>query len=327
MLTFLASVGHEYTVDRLLMPDVRELGLDVSVLAYESAFVQTSLPRATYLFTDFERMYPWELRLAARLYSALRAKGCKVLNNPARGMAKYQLLRTLHRAGINRFTTYRADDLPRPARFPVFIRMESDHAAMIHDLIPDAETLARTLARLVAGGLPLRGLLITEYCAEPIAPGLFRRFATFRIGDRFVPEGMVLQKTWAVKHGFSDPANAAYHPMELDFVKENRYLDTVRPAFDLAHLEYGRADIGVVEGQPQIYEINSSPNLKEIDFEKIPESRREAIRLSWGMRLEAFAELDVHRGETGMVEIEDDFLARHRRQRTRPDGIGPAVRP
>jgi hypothetical protein len=273
-------------------------------------------------------MYPWELRLAARLYGVLKQAGCKVLNDPARGMAKYQLLRTLNRAGINRFTTYRADDLPQPARFPVFVRTESDHSNIIHDLIPDADGLDKALKRIVAHGIPLRGLLVTEYCAEPIAPSLFRRYGTFRIGDRFVPEGMVLQKTWAVKHGFSDPANAAYHPMELEFVKENKFVDTVRRAFELAHLEYGRADIGVVEGQPQIYEINSSPNLKEVDFEKIPETRREAINLSWDARLAAFAELDVHRGETGAVSIEEETLARHRRQRTRADGrIGPAFRP
>lgn len=327
MLIFLLSVGHDYTIDRLLMPDVAGSGLEVAALTYEAAFARTSLRRATYVFTDFERMYPWEVRLAGHLHRALRRAGCKVVNDPARAMAKFQLLRALHRAGINRFTTYRGDDFPEPARYPVFIRIESDHSQIIHDLIPDAEGLDKALQRVVAHGIPLRGLLVTEYCAEPIAPGLFRRYGTFRIGDRFIPEGMVLQKNWAVKHGFSDPANAQYHPMELEFVKENKYVDTVRRAFELANLEYGRADIGIVEGQPQIYEINSSPNLKELDLEKLPETRRPAIKLSWDARIEAFTALDTHRGDTGTVAIEDEFLAQHRRLRTGPAGIGPAIRP
>ena len=91
MLIFLVSAGHGYTIDRLRQPDVRERGLDVLARSYESAFVQTALPRSTYLFTDFERMYPWELLLAARLYRASRAQGGRLRLQDCLRMA-----RTLH---------------------------------------------------------------------------------------------------------------------------------------------------------------------------------------------------------------------------------------
>lgn len=49
---------------------------------------------------------------------------------------------------------------------------------------------------------------------------------------------------------------------EHRFVTEHTFAEAMRPVFDLAGIEYGRVDFGVVDGRPQIYEINSNPDLK-----------------------------------------------------------------
>ena len=46
---------------------------------------------------------------------------------------------------------------------------------------------------------------------------------------------------------------------ERHFVEANLYESILRRAFDLAGIDYGRADFSIVDGAPQIYEINTNP--------------------------------------------------------------------
>ena len=41
-----------------------------------------------------------------------------------------------------------------------------------------------------------------------------------------------------------------------------RQAEVARKAFEIANIEYGRADIGIVAGRPQIYEINFNPDVR-----------------------------------------------------------------
>ena len=43
--------------------------------------------------------------------------------------------------------------------------------------------------------------------------------------------------------------------------RENRFSDCIGEAFRIAEIQYGRADFGLVNGRPQVYEINTNPNL------------------------------------------------------------------
>jgi len=53
---------------------------------------------------------------------------------------------------------------------------------------------------------------------------------------------------------------------ELRIVRENPYGSAVAAAFELAGIEYGRADFGLVDSKVQLYEINSNPH----DFHGVP---------------------------------------------------------
>jgi len=47
----------------------------------------------------------------------------------------------------------------------------------------------------------------------------------------------------------------------MEFLRENPHAEWARQVFEMAHIEYGRLDYGVRNGQPQAWEINFTPAL------------------------------------------------------------------
>lgn len=217
------------------------------------------VPRATYIFTDFERLYPRELKAASDLYRRLREAGLRCLNDPALAMSRAELLTVLERRGINPFGVHRADTQPAPRRFPVFIREEMGHVRASPDLYYDQASLERALFDIQRTGIPLRGQLVIELAAEPYIDGLFAKWGTWRIGDHMIVEHVSVDDTWLVKTGDKEKRTDAISADEDDAVFTNRFAAELAPAFDLAHIEYGRADHGRFRGRPVIYEINTNP--------------------------------------------------------------------
>ena len=260
MIVFITTPDNQDTLHPLVAGDYGEALPAIRVAHYDGIFSRTELVRATFVFTDIERMAPWEQRLAAAAYRALRAAGLTCLNDPARVMSRFELLRTLHRAGINPFNVYRADDHPQPARFPVFIRSESDHGP-ISALIDSQSALDRQLLALPAGGTPLRGLLVIEICAEPVMPDVWRKFGTFRIGRDMHVDHAVLEDRWYVKYGKIKDYPDVLFEQERDAIIANHCAPEIERAFDLSGIEYGRADHGTVQGREVIYEINTNPTI------------------------------------------------------------------
>src|SRR5438046_336973 len=104
MLRFITAPRHLYTLEPLIQGTFGANTPPCQVTTYHRMFHATSTSKATHIFTDMERLYEWELILAAELYRSLRDAGVPCLNDPARVMCRYELLRNLHRAGINPFT-------------------------------------------------------------------------------------------------------------------------------------------------------------------------------------------------------------------------------
>src|SRR5438128_2559784 len=131
MLLFVTIHGHSFATHAVRD---RRLGVELptcETVSYDELFRSATTRSAVHVFTGIDQLYDWELVLAADLFRALQRAGLSCLNDPARVMGRYELLANLHSAGINPFTTYRADSLPRPQRFPVFLRREFDHRGPI----------------------------------------------------------------------------------------------------------------------------------------------------------------------------------------------------
>ena len=260
MIFIVTMANHRYTHKSL---EKEEADLELRVISYSELFNYAGArPIATYVFTDFDRLAGLALDRAALLYRELRDQGSTVLNDPALALGRFGLLRALNRAGINMFDAYRVDSLEKPRSWPVFLRVEGDHGAPVSGLIDTEEELNSALESALRDGVPRSMSVIVEYAAEPVRPGLFRKLSAFRIGDRVIGCTCVHDDQWLVKYGKPGIASPELYEEEYDFIASNRFAETLRPVFDIAGVDYGRVDFGLVGGRPQIYEINTNPDIK-----------------------------------------------------------------
>lgn len=269
MILIVTTSEHRSTHDRLQS----ERKIDVRVVSYDEVLKTRKPYRATYVFTDVDRLPAWRARQAALLYRRLAADGIRVLNDPARLASRFGLLRSLNRSGINMFDAYRVDELAEPRRWPVFLRVEGDHKAPVSALLHSPDELEQALEDCLASGHPRSALLIIEYAAEPVRDGLFRKLSVFRVGERLIGYTCTHDDNWLVKYGKTGIAPPELYEEEYGFVAQPPFADLMRRVFDLAGIDYGRVDFGLVAGKPQIYEINTNPHI-DLRPEPSPVARR-----------------------------------------------------
>jgi len=270
---------------------------DIAKLAYTELFAAPRLPHATYIFGNLDVLSWSGLRSAASAYRQLRAQGVRVLNDPARVASRFGLLRQLYLAGLNQFNAYRAEEGVRPQRWPVFLRIEASHGGPISQLLDHWEEVRGAITEAVAAGIPLSTILIVEYAGQPVRPGVFRRLAIYRLGDRSVADTCVHERDWRAKdgEGEADIATPELYEDELRIVRDNPYREAVDKAFDMAGIDYGRADFGLVDGRVQVYEINPTPFV-ELPGDGPSPLRGESNRLSNAKYLDALRQLDSPAG-------------------------------
>lgn len=288
MIVFVSTERHRYTHRGV----IEAAGGTVKSASYEEMFNQEFLPRAAYVFTDMDRLSPRHLGQAARSYRMLREKGLPAYNDPARFLGRYGVLRRLHREGVNDFNAYRADSMEKPTRWPVFLRAEGDHKQPLSGLIDGQEELDQAIAKAIDDGAPVSTLLIVEYAAEEVRPGLYRKLSVFRVGERMVGFTCVHDDQWLVKYGKPAIAPPDLYEEEHRFVADNPFGEEMRRIFELVGLDYGRVDFGIVGGRPQIYEINTNPDVRLDPKSTGVALRDQSNRLFKEKYLEAIAGLD-----------------------------------
>ncbi|MER8695712.1 hypothetical protein NKI77_30785 [Mesorhizobium opportunistum] len=309
MINFVTTRSHGYTVRHL----IRQLG-NARHWSYERLFRQKELRSGTWVFTDHERLSHFEIALAAGVANRLERGGARVLNHPARVLGRHDLLKALHAAGINCFSAWRCESQPRPNAFPVFIRNEFDHLSADFELIADQPALEAALSRMKANGIPLAGKLVIEYAGQEVSPGVWQRFATYRVGDRLIAHHNVVDFRWAAKD-VQDKQRLLAHPMLATFVENERrfvvgnlYEDVLRRAFDLAGIDYGRADFSLVDERPQIFEINTNPahGSHGAIYRETHPGRVETQKLSEDRLYAALRDVDLPAG--GRIGLDDPAL-------------------
>ncbi|MEQ8966854.1 MAG: hypothetical protein RID91_13580 [Azospirillaceae bacterium] len=306
MIVLVTTRAHRYTHYKVAagLPGFR-------LIPYPVLAARRSLPRAAYIFSDFDRLSFWQLELAAHLYRQLRDAGCPVLNDPARALQRVALLRRLHACGINSFAVWPATEWRAVDHFPVFLRTAAAHRGNLTDLIEGPDDLDRAIEDLVAAGQPLADLMIAEYRAEPLDGGVYRKLSVYRVGDRYVATPSVHERHWTVKYGEQGVAGEEAYARDLETVRANPHGAVIARAFEEAGIDYGRADFGIADGRPEIYEINTNPMIAPSTRHPFPD-RLEAFRLSHEAFLAAIAALDP--GVGGRVRVERPaWLAGQRR--------------
>ena len=227
--------------------------------SYWPLFHARSLPVATYILTDFDRLSPWELELAANLYLELKAGGARVLNDPRSFRPRYMLLNHLHAQGLNSVHCWSPALGEVPDRFPVFLRTQAAHRGTLSDLLHDVLETNDALNAALRDGYALNDLMFTEFLAEPLPEGLFRKHAAFRVGGHMLPALSVFTEAWMGKISDNDRVPLALHDKEHDELETLPHADHLLRVFEAANIDYGRIDYGIVDGKVVTYEINTNP--------------------------------------------------------------------
>lgn len=299
MITFFCRELHRYTIDEFLAHFGPQLGGCLQAMTYEQAFRAHAVPVGHAIFTDFDRLTPFQREVVANMAASLQtvAPEARILNHPLRVKERYHLLRALLAEGINDFEVARLDEGRRPQRYPVFLRREDDALGPETELIEDAAAFDRALAALQEQRRPLKGRLWVEYRARALADGFFRKYAAFRIGERIMPYHLQISDGWAVK-SVSWRREAMDDGEELDYIAADPHADTLRRVFEIAGIEYGRADYTVIDGQVRVYEVNTNPNMPRKPRRVGREERR---RLVQGRFVEWIKALDTPLAARGWV--------------------------
>jgi len=274
MIYFFTTRAHRYTLKGLRKSPHRDYPLRCR--SYDWLFRQRRIVASACVFTDFDRLRYHELAEAARICRRLRDAGVRVLNDPARVLLRFDLLTLLQRRGINGYRVYPAASDPQPERFPVFLKCEEGHSQHFEALLPDQDALARFLEECRAQGRPLTRVLVTEFANTPIRDGVYRRHTVHRVGTQMIPGNAVIEARPFVKYGERGLTRDAEFDEAIEELRTNPHGERLRTVFDLAGIDYGRADFGFHEGRLAVYEINTNPTIG-LDMTSRHEGFNEAV--------------------------------------------------
>lgn len=291
MIIFISSPFHRYTHKKLRgRKDLPK----VCCKSYDWLLRQRTLPQGTYIFTDRERMDYWELGIYQCYYSHINqlGEGYRAINNPGTMLNRRALLRKLYSRGINPFNVYAVTERMFPQRYPVFIRNENDHKRPLTQLLQTKEELENALLELANQNVSEEGLLITEYCAQALEGNLFRKLSSYKVGDQVFFFRNVHEEGWLVKYGTNNIATQAMYEEEQSMILQNAYHEEIATIFELAGIEYGRADFGIVDNRVVLYEINTNPDMPPPSNIHPNATRQENINLGWRKYCAALHQID-----------------------------------
>ncbi len=255
-----------------------ELAKLVRLIPYEYLYRLDALPVATYVFSDFDRLDSEQFERVCRLWNWLdeSGTGLRRLNDPRRVLQRFSLLRQLHAQGLNSFNVYRLDEWRDVQRFPVFIRRERGHGPHVSQLIDSPRPLREHIERYSMDP-DAADMMIVEFGSAPWSDGRYRKFGVFRAGDAVYLQHCFITNEWYAKDLPSDASDA--DRAEADgYRATNPHARDVLRAFEIAQIEYGRADYCVVDGRVQIFEINTNPTI--ISLTDIKSSRINSAKLA-----------------------------------------------
>ncbi|MGH7582384.1 MAG: hypothetical protein ACREL5_04055 [Gemmatimonadales bacterium] len=263
MIVFLTPRESMYTIEGTLQrPEYVALQSRFRVVAWEAFFERPELPAGSCVFTALDQLTPTGRDVAARCRDLMlqAAPGARMLNDPLKTLRRFDLLRAAFDSGQNRFRVSRATAAPGRHRYPVFVRCEHEHSGSLTPPLHSPTALRRALAIAVLRGYHLRDLLVVEHVDAASPDGVYRKYAAYSVGDRVIPRCVEVSPSWVTK---DDDRIITEATMQEDrsYVTANPHRKWLSDIFRMANVGYGRADYGIVDGTPQLWEINLAPTI------------------------------------------------------------------
>ena len=259
MIFYLVTREHGYTI----RPYAE--GWDrMRLLAYQDLFASVQCDAGTYVFTDLDRLTPSEQGLAVSVWRQLapHAPAVRLLNDPARVPARYELLCALAHAGINRYRAWLASEELGGVRFPVFVRVANEHTGSLTPLLRTGAELTRALHGARLQGYRPRDLLVIEFCDTADEHGVFRKYSAFVVGDEVLPRHLFMSRHWLIK---KPDLEAESFDRERDaYLWTNPHAAKLLAICREVGIDYGRVDYSMLGDDPQVWEINTNPTILQL---------------------------------------------------------------
>ena len=311
MIHYLLTERGDHTFrDSAILDDPRLEGR-FEVVTYDEAFRRRHWRGGTVIFADLDRLASGDVLRATLLYRRFRRARAplRLLNHPTRTCRRYGLLRRLHEAGINAHNVYRADEGRRPRRYPVFLRLESQHDGACSGLIDNDAALDAELWRLTSLGLGAHDLLIVEFSDTVDADGVYRKATAYIVGDAVFQRFMFFGDHWEVKQPRSGTvaqrcSEASMLDEETAFLGGEAYLPVLRRVAEIGGFGFGRIDFGIADGKPQIWEVNTNPDPAVMRYTQSGERATRIAPLGWAQLRDALVTLDDEAAHAQEFEID-----------------------
>jgi hypothetical protein len=257
MIFYLVKKGHEQPMRMYLKTWGRARSERTRLLHYGRR--DRKLEPGVYIFSDVDSLSARGRREAEELWAhlALAPASFRLLNHPRRALRRFDLLQVLHDRGLNSFRAYRIWEAADVETFPVFLRYAGTHSSRFSPLLKTRKDLARALRRAAWRARKPSDLLIVEFCDTSDPAGLFRKYAAFFVAGRVIPRHLVFGRNWILRK--PDLLDEAKLLEEHAYLETNPHEDVLRSVFQIAAIDYGRADYSLLDGRPQIWEINTNP--------------------------------------------------------------------
>ena len=228
---------------------------------YEHPFRWPKHTTGVFIFSDLERLNPYQLEVVRQFRDRLiiHHPDCRIINDPRKALLRLELLNAMHDAGINQFNAYPVNRLPDEYRFPVFLRGARDHSGPRTSLLQEQKSVDVALHRMVMRGMRPDETILVEYCNTQDTDGIFRKYSSFRFGDRIIPAHIVYSHKWVAKDG--PPPTDALREEQRKHIATDPHRHLIRDIFNRAHITYGRIDYSLLDENVQVWEINTNPVL------------------------------------------------------------------
>lgn len=276
MINIFISRRYAFTITPFLENWPNRASGSIRLFPYEHLHRIRSIQPGLFIFSDIDRLAANQREIAICLCKyVLETYGeSLVINRPERVLTRYRLLTRLWEKEINRFRVYTLAEPLSPMRFPVFVRRNHDHKGPLTGLITNKNELHDQIDSLRKTGEDPDRLIIVEFCDTRDSDRIYRKYSAFRIGDRIIPAHIIFSRNWVAKDSLPEPLRHE----EKAYLLDNPHREELMKIFRLANIEYGRIDYGLLNGEIQVWEINTNPVLiqqqEKYSMDKLPVKRQ-----------------------------------------------------
>lgn len=190
-----------------------------------------------------------------------------IINDPRRALSKVEVLKTLHQKGINDYQAYTIAERHQIKSYPVFLKAKESHTGPQSELLFNREDVEQVVAKHPLAD-DSEDYYFVEHLSCDKSHGYTTKYSYFKFGAHLFPRHIFFSKDWMVKT--RDRLSPKLAQVEHDFLSNSPHYETIQKVFDVCNLDYGRVDYSLLNGKPQIWEINTNPNWALIRYQETP---------------------------------------------------------